>query len=109
MAFYNALYKEAVEKLRVGELVSITGDGAKKAAQAIEDYVTDQFLKRFDIAKVDYPKRYHDAMEAFLYQEAVSMLANGKLGVNILGEKELADAIERWVKIEFRKRMYTLK
>ena len=46
---------------------------------------------------------YHEAMIGFLYKQAVLRLKRGEF--NVLGYKEVAAMIEKWVKTEFMRRM----
>ena len=42
-------------------------------------------------------------MIGFLYRQAVVKLKRGEF--NVLGYKEVAESVEKWVKVEFLKRM----
>ena len=109
LAFYAHLYKDAISLLREDRLiVKRKGKNLKvnyqlKAADAIDTYVRDQFLKRVSTATVESHALYHEAMIGFLYKEAVKKLRRGDF--NVLGYKDMAYSIEEWVKTEFLKRM----
>lgn len=108
-AFYALLYREAMQLLRKGEFVvkvngnGITLQGQKIAADKIDKWVEDQYVKRMTIEKIQLHHLYHEAMIGFLYKEAVQRLRLGYF--QSLGNKEIADAIESWVKKEFLNRM----
>ena len=74
-----------------------------KAGEAIEKQVQDQFLKRVSSATISSHILYHEAMIGFLYRQAVVKLKRGEF--NVLGYKEVAESVEKWVKVEFLKRM----
>jgi len=109
LAFYAHLYKEAVDLLKENRLI-ITKNAAPykvgsqaKAADAIDLYVQNQFLKRVSSATINRHILYHEAMIGFLYRQAIVKLKRGEF--NVLGYKEVAESIERWVKTEFMNRM----
>lgn len=108
-AFYALLYKEAMQLLRQGKfsvsVVSgkVTLQGQRIAADKIDEWVRDQYIKRTSIEKLSLDYIYHEAMLGFLYKEAVNLLRRGHFP--ILGSAETADAIENWVKREFLVRM----
>lgn len=108
-AFYAVLYREAMQLLRRGKLeIDVVGNkvplqGQKLAADRIDSWVREQFLKRTTIDQLDQNYLYHEAMIGFLYKEAVKLLRVGFFPV--LGAKDTADAIESWVKQEFLERM----
>lgn len=108
-AFFALLYKEAMQLLRKGYFeIDIVGSkvplqGQKLAADKIDGWVRDEFLKRTTVDKLDYNHLYHEAMIGFLYKEAVRLLRIGQFPV--LGAKETAIVIENWVKKEFLERM----
>ena len=109
LAFYAHLYKDAISLLREDRLVvkqkgkSLKVNYQRKAADAIDTYVRDQFLKRISTATIESHALYHEAMIGFLYKEAVKKLRRGDF--NVLGYKDMAYSIEEWVKTEFLKRM----
>ena len=109
LAFYAHLYKDAVSLLREDRLIvqqkgkSLKVNYQRKAADAIDTYVRDQFLKRISTATIESHALYHEAMIGFLYKEAVKKLRKGDF--NVLGYKDMAYSIEEWVKTEFLKRM----
>ena len=109
MAFYAHLYKEAVELLKRDRLIVLKKSvpfkvsSQTKAADAIESYVQNQFLKRVSSATINRHILYHEAMIGFLYKQAISRLKRGEF--NVLGYKEVAESIEQWVKTEFMRRM----
>ena len=109
LAFYAHLYKDAISLLREDRLVvkqkgkSLKVNYQRKAADAIDTYVRDQFLKRISTATIETHALYHEAMIGFLYKEAVKKLRKGDF--NVLGYKDMAYSIEEWVKTEFLKRM----
>ena len=74
-----------------------------KAADAIDSYVQNQFLKRVSSATISRHILYHEAMIGFLYKQAITRLKRGEF--NVLGYKDVADSVERWVKSEFMRRM----
>jgi uncharacterized coiled-coil protein SlyX len=109
LAFYAHLYRDAVGLLRENRLV-VQRQGKpfkvhhqQKAANAIDTYVRDQFLKRVSTATIESHALYHEAMIGFLYKESVKKLRRGEF--NVLGYKDMAYSIEEWVKTEFLKRM----
>ena len=109
LAFYAHLYKEAVDLLKKNRLI-ITKNAAPfkvgsqaKAADAIDLHVQTQFLKRVSSATINRHILYHEAMIGFLYRQAIVKLKRGEF--NVLGYKEVAESIERWVKTEFMNRM----
>ena len=109
LAFYAHLYRDAVGLLRENRLV-VQREGKpfkvhnqQKAANAIDTYVRDQFLKRVSTATIESHALYHEAMIGFLYKEAIKKLRRGEF--NVLGYKDMAYSIEEWVKTEFLKRM----
>lgn len=109
LAFYAHLYKEAVDLLKRDRLI-ITKKAAPfkvnsqvKAAEAIDAYVQTQFLKRVSSATISRHVLYHEAMIGFLYKQAIRRLKRGEF--NVLGYKEVAESIEKWVKTEFMRRM----
>jgi hypothetical protein len=109
LAFYAHLYRDAVGLLRDNRLV-VEKQGKpfkvhhqKKAANAIDTYVRDQFLKRVSTATIESHALYHEAMIGFLYKESVKKLRRGEF--NVLGYKDMAYSIEEWVKTEFLQRM----
>ena len=109
LAFYAHLYKEAVDLLKENRLI-ITKNAAPfkvgsqaKAADAIDLHVQTQFLKRVSSATINRHILYHEAMIGFLYRQAIVKLKRGEF--NVLGYKEVAESIERWVKTEFMNRM----
>ena len=109
LAFYAHLYKEAVELLKLNRLIVKKGAQAYKvnsqikAGEAIDKQVQDQFLKRVSSATISSHILYHEAMIGFLYRQAVGKLKRGEF--NVLGYKEVAESVEKWVKVEFLKRM----
>ena len=109
LAFYAHLYKDAISLLREDRLiVRQRGKNHKvnyqrKAADAIDTYVRDQFLKTISTATIESHALYHEAMIGFLYKESVKKLRRGDF--NVLGYKDMAYSIEEWVKTEFLKRM----
>ena len=108
-AFFALLYREAILILRRGGFdVDIIGhkvplQGQRLAADKIDNWVREQFLKRTTIDKLNYTYLYHEAMLGFLYKEAVKLLRTGFFPV--LCAKETANVIENWVKQEFLERM----
>ena len=109
LAFYAHLYKEAVDLLKENRLI-ITKNAAPykvgsqaKAADAIDLHVQNQFLKRVSSATINRHVLYHEAMIGFLYRQAIVKLKRGEF--NVLGYKDVAESIERWVKTEFMRRM----
>jgi hypothetical protein len=102
------LYKEAIEQLRLGKFY-FQGDkrnplqGQQKTAEAIDTWVTSQFVKSMTRETFNRHKLYHDAMIGFLYQDAVQKLREGYFSV--LGHEETANAIDNWVNKEFLRRM----
>ena len=74
-----------------------------KAAEALDSYVQTQFLKRVSSATISHHILYHEAMIGFLYKQAIGRLKRGEF--NVLGYKEVAESIEKWVKTEFMRRM----
>ena len=109
LAFYAHLYRDAVGLLRKNRLI-VKKQGKpfkvhhqEKAANAIDTYVRDQFLKRISTATIESHALYHEAMIGFLYKESVKKLRRGEF--NVLGYKDMAYSIEEWVKTEFLKRM----
>ena len=109
LAFYAHLYKDAISLLREDRLIvkskgkNLKVNYQRKAADAIDTYVRDQFLKRISTATIESHALYHEAMIGFLYKEAVKKLRRGDF--NVLGYKDMAYSIEEWVKTEFLKRM----
>ena len=109
LAFYSHLYKEAVNLLKHDRLiitkksVPFKVNSQVKAADAIDSYVQDQFLKRVSSATISRHILYHEAMIGFLYKQAITRLKRGEF--NVLGYKDVADSVERWVKTEFMRRM----
>ena len=109
LAFYAHLYKDAVVELKNNRLiVQRQGKPFKvhhqsRAADAIESYVKEEFLKRISSATLDSHCLYHEAMIGFLYKEAVKKLRRGEF--NVLGYKDIAFSIDEWVKTEFLRRM----
>ena len=109
LAFYAHLYKDAISLLREDRLIvqqkgkTVKVNYQRKAADAIDNYVRDQFLKRISTATIESHTLYHEAMIGFLYKEAVKKLRRGDF--NVLGYKDMAYSIEEWVKTEFLKRM----
>lgn len=109
LAFYAHLYRDAVMELRNNRLVAQRqGKNFKlhhqcRAADAIESYVRDEFLKKISSATLDSHCLYHEAMIGFLYKEAVKRLRRGEF--NVLGYKDIALSIDEWVKKEFLRRM----
>ena len=98
-AFKAALYREAIKKLRDGKLDNIANQAIinhEKIANAIDDWVTEQFYAKLTINTAQFPNIYHEAIMAFWYWQAVDKLRNGEF--HVLNYKEAADAIERWVK-----------
>ena len=63
----------------------------------------NEFLRRVSSATINRHILYHEAMIGFLYRQAVRKLKRGEF--NVLGYKDIAKAIEQWVKTEFLKRM----
>ena len=109
LAFYAHLYKEAVELLKRDRLI-VTKKSAPfkvnsqtKAADAIDSYVQNQFLKRVSSATINRHILYHEAMIGFLYKQAIARLKRGEF--NVSGYKEVAESVEKWVKTQFMKRM----
>ena len=109
LAFYAHLYKEAVDLLKNNKLIITKNaeplkiNSQVKAAEAIESYVKNQFLHRVSSATISRHILYHEAMIGFLYKHAIIRLRRGEF--NVLGYKEVAGAIEQWVKAEFMRRM----
>ena len=109
LAFYAHLYKEAVELLKNNKLIVMSNaepykvNSQVKAAEAIEAYVQNQFLQRVSSATLSTHILYHEAMIGFLYKQAIIRLRRGEF--NVLGYKEVAEVVEKWVKTEFMKRM----
>ena len=109
LAFYAHLYKEAVDLLKRDRLivtkksVPFKVNSQIKAADAIDSYVQNQFLKRVSSATISRHILYHEAMIGFLYKQAITRLKRGEF--NVLGYKDVADSVERWVKSEFMRRM----
>jgi hypothetical protein len=108
-AMFAILYREALQILRKGGFeIDIVGhkvplQGQRIAADKIDGWVRDQFLKQTTIEKLDYNYLYHEAMIGFLYKEAVRLLRTGFFP--ILGAKETSEVIENWVRQEFLDRM----
>lgn len=106
-AIKSGLYKIAVQKLGAGQLVLSGGNtpaNGKKAAQAIDDYVTDRFIDQIRLSNMEpVGNLYHEAFLGYLYWEAVQKLGRGEFSV--LGHKEAAEAVERYVKNEFMKKV----
>ena len=109
LAFYAHLYKEAVTLLKRDRLIVTEGgkshkvNNQAKAGDAIESHVQTEFLRRVSSATINRHILYHEAMIGFLYRQAVGRLKRGEF--NVLGYKDIAKAIEKWVKTEFLKRM----
>ena len=109
LAFYAHLYKEAVDLLKRDRLIvtkksqPFKVNSQVKAAEAIDSHVQDQFLKRVSSATISRHILYHEAMIGFLYKQAITRLKRGEF--NVLGYKDVADSVERWVKTEFMRRM----
>ena len=109
LAFYAHLYKEAVELLKNNKLIVMSNaepykvNSQVKAAEAIEAYVQNQFLQRVSSATLSTHILYHEAMIGFLYKQAIIRLRRGEF--NVLGYKEVAEVVEKWVKTEFMRRM----
>lgn len=109
LAFYAHLYKEAIDLLKRNSLIVIKGGspdklhGQIKAGEALEDHVRNEFLRRVSSSTINRHIIYHEAMIGFLYKQAVVKLKRGEF--NVLGYKDIAKAIEQWVKTEFLKRM----
>ena len=93
------LYVEAVELLRKGEICPQANGTA--IADALDDWVMARFLNRVPKAlpKSSDENFYHKALMGFLYREAVDRLRMGH--IQMLGNRETADAIDRWVRKEF--------
>ena len=109
LAFYAHLYKEAVLLLKSNRLIVTAGgklhkvNNQAKAGDAIEEHVQNEFLRKVSSATINRHVLYHEAMIGFLYKQAVVKLKRGEF--NVLGYKDIAKAIEKWVKTEFLKRM----
>ena len=109
LAFYAHLYKEAIELLKKNALIIIKNGSPNKihnqikAGEALEHHVQNEFLRRVSSATINRHILYHEAMIGFLYRQAVRKLKRGEF--NVLGYKDIAKAIEQWVKTEFLKRM----
>ena len=82
---------------------SITLQGQRIAADKIDEWVRNEYIRLTTVQSLQLNTIYHEAMLGFLYKEAVSLLRQGRFSV--LGAKETADVIESWVKREFLKRM----
>ena len=96
-AIKSGLYKEAVDRLRK-DLLPMDRKlyGTKRAADAIEEWVKSQFVNNVKLSDLSMkPSMYHEAYIGFLYWQAVQKLRNGEF--NVLGNKDIADAIESFV------------
>lgn len=103
-AMYASLYREAMKELRHGTLIKdFVGDGQRKAAEKIDEYVQNKFHLQMTCDKLEGDMLLNEAMIAFLYREAVQLLKDGKFGV--LGCEQIANAINTWVRKEFYRRL----
>ncbi len=106
-AIKTGLYRTAVKLLGAGRLILSDGTVAAngpKASQAIEDYVTNRFLNEIQLTNLEvFGNIYHEAYLGYLYWLAVQKLSRGEFSV--LGYKEAAEAVERYVKQEFMKKV----
>lgn len=106
-AFYCVLYKEAVQKLREGQLYfddKVVLQGQRKTADAIENWVRSEFLKRMTIESIMSNNNiYHEAYLGMLYKESIEELKKGTF--NVLGAKATADTLENWVHREFLRKL----
>lgn len=101
-ALRYTLYREAVGLLRGGGLALPTHVDGPTIADAIEHWVLEQFVAR----AVEYTpgdNAYHDALQGYLYEEAVRRLRSGAFRVD--GATAAADALDHWVRREFVKRI----
>lgn len=109
LAIFGVLYKEAVEKLRKGEFNAKNGSpllSQHKTADTLEEWVVEQFYKTTTIDQIKNQDELHrEAMYGFLYQQAFAALRQGKLHVGVLNHVEIADAVDKWVKKEYLRRL----
>jgi len=96
------LYREAVDRLRAGQINVQANHIA--IADAIDAWVYDEFYRRVSQWMPD-ENLYHNALLGFLYKEAVARLRRGE--IQVLGHREVADAIDAWVRREFYQRLTT--
>lgn len=101
------LYQEAINKLKNGELEFKPGvplNGQVLTAKTIEEWVEEQVYKDARITEYEDEKAvYYEGYLGWLYYRAVLKLKNGEF--NVLGHKESAEAIEKWVRHEFYSRI----
>ena len=108
-AILAKLYEEAVAKLRSGELP--TAANGAKIADALEGWVTNEFYRRVTAghwADIDWDNTdcvQQAAYKGLLYEQAVEKLRRGE--IQELGHREVADAIDTWVRREFLRRITT--
>jgi len=97
------LYIAAVELLRKGEIFPQAN--GKAIADALDDWVMKRFLDRIPKAlpKSTDENILHKSLMGFLYREAVDRLRMGH--IQMLGHRETADAIDRWVRKEFYRKI----
>jgi len=98
------LYREAIQKVRSGEL-KIPAADRKAVADRIDDWVLERFYQRVSRAVPD-ENLYQRALLGFLYREAVDALRRGE--IQLLGHVEVADAIDAWVRRAFARRLNVL-
>jgi hypothetical protein len=107
-ALLGLIYVEAMQLLRNGVLYYANTQsrlqGQVGTAHKIEDWVRNEFGKRFTIDELrSHNKLYHEAMLGFLYKEAIERLRAGLF--DVLGAEATADAIQAWVAKEFVRRV----
>ena len=109
LAIFGVLYREAVEKLKNGEFVSDSGSpllSQEKIADRIEDWVVEQFYRTTTITDIKtQDELQREAMYGWLYQQAFTALRQGKLHSGVLNHVETAQAVDKWVKKEYLRRL----
>jgi len=106
LALYGILYHEAVNLLRKGQLYVKGNDrtqGQEATANKLDEWVENQILTRPADVLLQGNEVIHQVMVGHLYREAVEKLRNGEFPV--LGAKETANIIDRWVQQEMLRRM----
>lgn len=102
-AIKQGLYKQAVKLLREGRLLLPDKSQPlnwEKIGQIIEDYVEERFYTEVKLVDMTPTSNIRDvAYEGYLYYQAVQKLKRGEF--NVLGYKEAADAVERYVRQQF--------
>lgn len=108
-AVKQGIYQKAVKLLKEGRL--ILPDKSKplnweKIGQVIDDYVEESFYTEVKLVDMTPTNNiHHEAYLGYLYYQAVQKLKRGEF--NVLGYKEAAEAIERYVRQEFMKKVKT--